>query len=140
MSTHPFDTSSFAGVKLKHVPSYAQSEAADYNLRVAAWFDNYAANAAQVDRAMADEDKLWKMRSAEGWEADEGGWYTPTGISEHDWEHDYGNPFPEEPVWENYKALKRCTAGWRIDDSGWYSPEGQHESEWTGPFPEYTLL
>jgi len=97
-------------------------------------------NAAQVDRAMADEDKLWKMRSAEGWEADEGGWYTPTGISEHDWEHDYGNPFPEEPVWKNYKALKRCTAGWRLDDTGWYSPDGQHESEWTGPLPEYTLL
>ena len=43
-------------------------------------------------------------------------------------------------VWENYKALKRCTAGWRIDDTGWYSPDGQHESEWTGPLPEYTLL
>ena len=63
MSTHPFDTSNFASVKLKNVPSYAQNEAADYNLRVAAWFDNYAVNAAQVDRAMADEDKLWKMRT-----------------------------------------------------------------------------
>lgn len=127
MSTHPFDTHNFASTKLKHVPQYLQAEAEDYNLKVAAQFDNYGNISDQVYAAMADQDRIWKLRTEEGWSCDEGGWYTPNGIHETDWEHDYGNPFPEQPVWKDYVAMCRKNAGWRLFDAGWYMPTGEHE-------------
>jgi hypothetical protein len=133
MSTHPFDQ-----FKYKNVPAYLDAEVAHYNLQKADEYSRYGDIAASVDAAMADEDRTAKLRFAEGWEADEGGWYTPNGISEFDWEHEHGFPFPEEAEWENFKFNRRIEAGWLFNDDGcWYEPGGDREDDWEGVAPEY---
>ena len=58
----------------------------------------------QVEAAMCEQDRIDKARWRAGWDADEGGWYSPCGISEFDWEHEYGYPFPEEPGYEEWAS------------------------------------
>ena len=42
-------------------------------------------------------DRQVECRLAAGWDFDpEYGWGSPCGLSEDDWEHDYGYPFPED--------------------------------------------
>lgn len=76
-----------------------------FNLAMAArvgdsWYQHLGA----VEAAMAEDDRIAKARSAAGWEADEGGWYSPCGISEIDWEHEHGYPFPEDPSYQKWAA------------------------------------
>lgn len=139
MSTHPFDSSPFAHVKLKNVPQHLQAEASHYNMQAAERWQNYGKIANAVDDAMAEQYRVCKAFAAEGWDGDEDGWCSPSGISDHDWEHDYGLPLPSDPEWECYKAEKRVAHGWKLDDSGWYAPCGKHETEFSGLAPEYIL-
>jgi len=55
------------------------------------WYDHLS----QVEAAMAECARVDRLRYAAGWEADEGGWYSPEGVHESDWE-DEGLPFPED--------------------------------------------
>ena len=69
-----------------------------FNLAMAAkvgdsWYDHLGA----VEAAMAEEDRINRIRWQAGWTADEGGWYSPEGISASDWEHVEGYPLPEDP-------------------------------------------
>ena len=57
------------------------------------WYDHLGA----VEAAMAEEDRINRIRWQAGWTADEGGWYSPEGISASDWEHVEGHPLPEDP-------------------------------------------
>ena len=57
------------------------------------WYDHLDA----VENAMAAEDELYRIRWQAGWTCDEGGWYSPEGISAFDWEHTEGYPLPEDP-------------------------------------------
>jgi hypothetical protein len=50
-----------------------------------------------VYEMMAEKDRVYRIRTAQGWELDEGGWYHPNGMSESEWEDD-GYPLPEEVV------------------------------------------
>jgi len=135
MSTHPFDQ-----FKYKNVPAYLDAEVAHHNLQRAEEYSRYGDIAASVDAAMADEARTAKVRFAEGWEADEGGWYTPNGISEFDWEHEHGFPFPEEICWESFIFNRRIEAGWLLNDNGeWYAPDGTPVRHWTGVLPEYCV-
>lgn len=52
------------------------------------WYDHLA----DVEAAMAEQDRVDKLRYAAGWECDEGGWYAPCGTHESDWDA----PFPED--------------------------------------------
>ena len=101
--------------------------------------ENYGKVANAVDAAMAEQDRVCKAFDREGWDGDEEGWCSPSGISHYDWEHDYGLPLPSDPEWESYKAQKRTEHGWKLDDSGWYAPCGKHETEVSGLAPEYIL-
>jgi hypothetical protein len=138
MSTHPFDTSTFAHTKFHNVPSYLQGEWHHHNLKAAEKFDNYATIAASVDDAMAALAQIDDARARERWQADEGGWYSPNGFSESDWEHELGFPLPEHEDWFDWQAQRRIELNWRMDDTGWYSPNGRHESEFDADqLPEY---
>ena len=60
------------------------------------WYDHLG----QVEAAIAEEDRIYDIRVAAGWEADEGGWCAPcpeTGemIPEWDW-LGIGLPYPED--------------------------------------------
>lgn len=138
MSTHPFDTSTFAHTKFHNVPSYLQGEAHHHNLKAAERFESYGKIASQVDAAMAEMDRRDDLRSKERWESDEGGWYSPNGFDEIDWELQLGYPLPEHEEWHDWKAQRRIEMNWRMDDSGWYAPDGRHESEFDADqLPEY---
>ena len=68
-----------------------------FNLAMAAkvgdsWYQHLGA----VEAAMAEDDRIYAIRCAAGWDADEGGWYAPCGMHESDWE-DEGYPLPEDP-------------------------------------------
>jgi hypothetical protein len=139
MSTHPFDSSPFAGIKLKNVPQHLQAEASHYNMQAAARWENYGKVAAAVDDAMADQYRICKAFDKEGWEGDEGGWVSPNGILDYDWANEYGLPLPGDLDWESYKLQKRTEHGWKLDDSGWYAPCGKHETEVSGLAPEYII-
>jgi hypothetical protein len=139
MSTHPFDSSPFAGVKLKNVPQHLQAEASHYNMQAAARWENYGKVANAVDAAMADQDRICKAFDKEGWDGDEGGWVSPNGILDYDWVNEYGLPLPGDLDWESYKLQKRTEHGWKLDDSGWYAPCGKHETEVSGLAPEYII-
>jgi hypothetical protein len=56
------------------------------------WYDHLGA----AEAAMRDQDRIDTIRSAAGWSGDEGGWYSPDGMHESDWELE-GYPLPEEP-------------------------------------------
>ena len=139
MSTHPFDSSSFAHVKLKDVPQHLQGDAMAYNEKQDAAYRDYGKIASSVDNAMSDMYREAKAFDKAGWEGDENGWYSPNGISDMKWAMDYGLPLPCDPEWELYVTQLRTESGWRLDDSGWYAPTGQHESDWTGKLPEYNF-
>ena len=139
MSTHPFDSSPFAGVKLKNVPQHLQAEASHYNMQAAARWENYGKVANAVDAAMAEQHRICKAFDNEGWEGDEDGWVSPSGIPDHEWASDYGLPLPYDLDWESYKAQKRIEHGWKLDDSGWYAPDGTPIRHWTGVLPEYCV-
>ena len=55
------------------------------------WYDHLS----QVEAAMAEESRVTTARFAAGWEGDEGGWYSPEGISESNWANEDW-PFPED--------------------------------------------
>jgi hypothetical protein len=55
------------------------------------WYDHLP----QVEAAMAECARVERLRYAAGWTADEGGWYSPEGLHEFDWENE-GWPFPED--------------------------------------------
>ena len=49
--------------------------------------------------------RMWNMRLAAGWDFDpDYGWGSPDGITEHDWEHILGYPFPEDPDYAQFIA------------------------------------
>jgi hypothetical protein len=61
------------------------------------WYDHLDA----VEGAMAECARVEALRYAAGWEADEGGWYSPDGIHESDWEAE-GHPLPEDADFANW--------------------------------------
>jgi hypothetical protein len=69
----------------------------EFNVAMAARYANWYDLLPQVEEAMREEDRIFEIRRNADWECDEGGWYSPCGISESDWEHEYGYPFPEDP-------------------------------------------
>ena len=48
------------------------------------WYDHLP----QVEAAMAECARVERLRYAAGWTADEGGWYSPEGLHEFDWENE----------------------------------------------------
>ena len=61
------------------------------------WYDHLD----KVEAAIAEEDRIYDIRVAAGWELDEGGWYAPcpeTGelMPEWDWECAFGLSLPED--------------------------------------------
>ncbi len=65
------------------------------------WYDHLG----QAEAAMREQDRIDAARRAAGWEGDEGGWYSPCGMHESDWELE-GRPFPEDAdyaeFWSTY--------------------------------------
>lgn len=55
------------------------------------WYDHLP----QVEAAMAEEARIADIRWKAGWTADEGGWSSPDGTHESDWEAE-SYPFPED--------------------------------------------
>ena len=51
---------------------------------------------------MAEQDRIYEIRTAAGWDLDEGGWYAPHPenpdemIPEWEWECETGGPLPED--------------------------------------------
>ena len=74
----------------------------EFNVAMSARYGNWYELLPQVEEAMREEDRIYEARHNAGWECDEGGWYSPCGISESDWEHEYGYPFPEEKYYEEW--------------------------------------
>ena len=75
------------------------------------WYDHLG----QAEAAMAEQDRIDAIRTAAGWTCDEGGWYSPCGMHESDWELE-GRPFPEDPdyaaFWSayiHYEFMDSCT-------------------------------
>ena len=83
-----------------HMSDSAALYRAKENLRMLdtcpTWYDHLD----QVEAAIAEEDRIYDIRVAAGWEADEGGWCAPcpeTGemIPEWDWIN-FGLAYPED--------------------------------------------
>lgn len=75
-----------------------------FNLAMAAKVgDSWYQHLGSVEAAMAEEDRIAKVRWQAGWTADEGGWYAPCGTHESDWE-DEGYPLPEDPQFPAWSA------------------------------------
>ena len=55
------------------------------------WYDHLPA----VEAAMAEDDRIDRIRRTAGWTTDEGGWFSPDGVHASEWELD-GLPFPED--------------------------------------------
>lgn len=75
-----------------------------FNLAMAAkvgdsWYQHLGA----VEAAMAEEDRIAGIRWRAGWTGDEGGWYSPCGMHESDWENE-GYPLPEDPEFPTWAA------------------------------------
>jgi hypothetical protein len=77
---------------------------------------NWYQHLGQAEAAMAEEDRIHDIRWRAGWTADEGGWYSPCGTHESDWELE-GHPFPEDPGYAewadafwHYEALDNAIA------------------------------
>ena len=73
---------------------------AQENLRMAGIYPTWYDHLDKVEAAIAEEDRIYDIRVAAGWELDEGGWYAPcpeTGemITESDW-LDFGLFCPED--------------------------------------------
>jgi hypothetical protein len=61
------------------------------------WYDHLGS----IEAEMAEQDRIYKARTAAGWELDEGGWSAPhpeTGelMAEWDWECEFGLSCPED--------------------------------------------
>jgi hypothetical protein len=67
-----------------------------FNLAMAQVHPNWYDHLSQVEAAMAEDDRIHRLRWQAGWSADEGGWFAPDGTPERDWEEN-GYPFPEDP-------------------------------------------
>lgn len=67
-----------------------------FNLAMSQIYPNWYDHLGQAEAAMAEQDRIDAIRRAAGWDADEGGWISPDGIPESEWEHEYGHPFPED--------------------------------------------
>lgn len=73
---------------------------AQENLRMAGIYPNWYDHLDKVEAAIAEQDRIYDIRVAAGWEADEGGWCAPcpeTGemILEWDWLN-FGLAYPED--------------------------------------------
>lgn len=61
------------------------------------WYDHLD----DINAAMAEQDRIYEIRAAAGWDLDEGGWYAPhpekpgETISEWDW-MGFGLSYPED--------------------------------------------
>jgi len=55
---------------------------------------------------MEDAHRAANARHAAGWDGDEGGWYSPTGIHESEWEEE-GFPFPEDAEYAEFISLQK---------------------------------
>ena len=62
------------------------------------WYDHLD----EINAAKAEQDRIYKIRTAAGWDLDEGGWYAPHPenpdemIPEWEWECETGGPLPED--------------------------------------------
>ena len=65
------------------------------------WYDHLAA----VEAAMRHESRIANARLAAGWAGDEGGWTSPDGIHESEWE-EQGFPFPEDEDYSEFTAAR----------------------------------
>ena len=75
-----------------------------FNLAMAAKVgDSWYKHLGAVEAAMAEEDRIAGMRWRAGWTGDEGGWYSPCGMHESDWENE-GYPLPEDPEFPDWAA------------------------------------
>ena len=63
------------------------------------WYEHLA----EVEAAMRHESRITNARLATGWGGDEGGWYSPDGIHETEWE-EQGLPFPEDEGYTEFAA------------------------------------
>ena len=63
-----------------------------FNLAMVQVYPNWYDHLSKVEAAMAEEARIFRIRTAAGWTGDEGGWYSPCGIHESEWEL----PFPED--------------------------------------------
>lgn len=77
---------------------------ASFNLSQFATRPNWYDLLPQVESAMAESSRMINARIEAGWEGDEGGWYSPDGIHEYDWEHEHGYPLPEDPAYPAFIA------------------------------------
>lgn len=75
------------------------------------WYDHLD----QVEAAMTEQNRVYRLRFAAGWTCDEGGWYSHDGMSESDWE-DAGFPFPEDV--ELYRAWHSAYYNYEAVDVG----------------------
>lgn len=74
-----------------------------FNLAMAAQVgDSWYTHLPAIEAAMAEEDRIASARWRAGWTCDEGGWYSPEGISASDWEHVEGYPLPEDPEFADF--------------------------------------
>ena len=60
------------------------------------WYDHLD----KIEAAMAENDRIYEVRTAAGWDLDEGGWYAPSPetnelIPEWDW-LEFGLVYPED--------------------------------------------
>ena len=73
---------------------------AQENLRMMGTYPTWYDHLDQIEAAMAEQDRIYEVRTAAGWDLDEGGWYAPspeTGelILEWDWIN-FGLSYPED--------------------------------------------
>jgi len=61
------------------------------------WYDHLS----QVEAAMADQYRTEELRRRAGWYADEGGWYSPDGVHEAEWEAE-ARPLPEDEGYTDF--------------------------------------
>jgi len=64
------------------------------------WYDHLD----KVEAMIAHEENVYRIRMTAQWTLDEGGWISPDGISESDWEHEYGYPFPEDQDYAEFAS------------------------------------
>ena len=61
------------------------------------WYDHLGA----AEAAMREQDRIDTARSRAGWSGDEGGWYSPDGVHESEWELE-ARPFPEDEGYADF--------------------------------------
>ena len=72
-----------------------------FNLAMSQIYPNWYDHLPAVEAAMREQDRVDSIRSAAGWDGDEGGWYSPDGIHESEWE-EVGHPFPEDDDYADF--------------------------------------